>query len=128
MLILTNHPEQTQQGGGFQLQSNALQNSRAIYYNILNFFEEGVEKFQQNKILWKRFYGKDFMFDILDLISIYCLRILLPKDITVQGYYYSRILLTQGLIICCYLLSFRIYVQIDSCTSLETPTILCHRF
>ena len=38
------------------------------------------------------------LFDILDLINTYCSRILLPKDITVQGYYYSRILLTQGLI------------------------------
>ena len=66
------------------------------------------------------------LFDILDLINIYCSRTLLPKDITVQGYYYSRILLTQELIIYCYLLSFKIYVQIDSCTSRETPTILYH--
>ena len=37
MLILTNGPEQTQQGEGFQLESNTLQNSRANHYNILNF-------------------------------------------------------------------------------------------
>ena len=37
MLMLTNSSKQTQQGGGFQLESNTLQNSRAIYYNILNF-------------------------------------------------------------------------------------------
>ena len=53
MLMLTNSSKQTQQGGGFQPKSNTLQNSRAIYYKILNFFEEGVEKFRQNKILQK---------------------------------------------------------------------------
>ena len=40
MLMLTNSPKQTQQGGGFQLEGNTLQNSRVIYYDILNFLKK----------------------------------------------------------------------------------------
>ena len=63
-----------------------------LLQHFKHFFEEGVENFNK-----RRFYRK--LFDCLDLINIHCSRILLPKDIAVQGNYYSRILLTQGLAI-----------------------------
>ena len=80
MLILTNHPEQTQQGGGFQLQSNTLQNSRVMLLEHFKTFEEGVEKCQQSTLQKS------------------CLIVSILLTFIVQGYYYQRILLYKDTI------------------------------